>query len=369
MSNSTIARIFDPFGIIGSVITKAKILLQSLWQLKLNWNEPLPSNLVSYWESFIDAIDCLDIPRYCLQDKFIRTELHGFSDSSEKAYGAPLYLRFINTSGQISVRFLCSKSKVAPLKSITIPRLELCGAVLLSKLLKSTIDAFKVSICQIYLWIDCSIVLTWIKKPLAQFKTFVRNQVNIIQELTESDFWKHVNSENNPADILSRGISPNKIQHCELWWFGLPFLHPYKELEPYDITTVEDDLFLQELKKTSDFPLCALLKNFEPLNIISNRSSFARLQRAIAWCKRFIENVRHPMSRTKEPLKSKELSESLKCIIKNIQRTSFYNEIQYLERGIPLPNSCKLLNLHPFLEDSGLLPVKGRLRNSPILRN
>ncbi|GFW35211.1 integrase catalytic domain-containing protein [Trichonephila clavipes] len=188
----------------------AKILLQSLWQLKVDWNDLLPSNLVSYWKSFIDAlesINCLDIPRYCLQDKSIRTELHGFSDSSEKAYSAALYLRCINTSGQISVRLLCSKSKVAPLKSITIPRLELCGAVLLSKLLKRTLDAFKVNISQIYLWTDSSIVLAWIKKPLAQLKTFVRNRVSIIQELTESDFWKHVNSENNPADILSRDDS------------------------------------------------------------------------------------------------------------------------------------------------------------------
>ncbi|GFV91435.1 integrase_H2C2 domain-containing protein [Trichonephila clavipes] len=92
-----------------------------------------------------------------------------------------------------------------------------------------------------------SIVLPWIKKPLAQLKTFVRNRVSIIQELTESDFWKHVNSENNLADILSRGISPNEMQHCELWWFGPPILHHYKELEPYDIIAVGDDLFLQEL--------------------------------------------------------------------------------------------------------------------------
>ncbi|GFW02538.1 uncharacterized protein TNCV_2455541 [Trichonephila clavipes] len=163
----------------------------------------------------------------------------------EKAYGAALYLQCINTSGQISVRLLCSKSKLASLK---------------------------INISEIYLWTDSSIVLAWIKKPLAQLKRFVRNRVNIIQELAESNFWKHVHSENNPADILPRGISPNKIQHCELWWFGPPFLHQYKELEPYDITAVEgDDLFLQELKETSDFLVCALLKSFQPLDIICNR--------------------------------------------------------------------------------------------------
>ncbi|GFS34147.1 integrase catalytic domain-containing protein [Trichonephila inaurata madagascariensis] len=199
------------------------------------------------------------------------------------------------------------------MKGITIPLLELCGTILLSKLLKRTLDAFKINISQIYLWADSSIVLAWIKKPLVQLKTFVRKRVNIIQELTESDFWKHMNSENNPADILSRGISPNKIQHCELWWFGPPFLHQHKELVPYDITAAEgDDLFLQELKETSDFPLCALLKNFEPLDIIKNCSSFTKLQRVIAWRKRFIENARHPMSRAMGSLRSKELSESLK---------------------------------------------------------
>ncbi|GFX99971.1 integrase_H2C2 domain-containing protein [Trichonephila clavipes] len=100
------------------------------------------------------------------------------------------------------------------------------------------------------------------------------------------------------------------------------------------------------MKETSDIPLCALLKNFKPLDIISNCSSFTKLQRVIAWCKRFIKNARYPLSRTMGPLKSKELSESLQCIIKNIQRTLFSNEIQYLEKGIPLPNSYKLLILH-----------------------
>ncbi|GFQ82614.1 uncharacterized protein TNCT_308501 [Trichonephila clavata] len=117
---STIVRIFDSLGLIGSVNTRVKIFLQSLWQLKLGWNDPLPSNLVSYWKSFIDAlesINCLNIPGYCLQDKSTRTELHGFSDSSEKADSAVLYLRCIDSSGQISVRLLYSKSKVAPLKS------------------------------------------------------------------------------------------------------------------------------------------------------------------------------------------------------------------------------------------------------------
>ncbi|GFX17867.1 integrase catalytic domain-containing protein [Trichonephila clavipes] len=247
---STIARIFDPLGLIGPVITRAIILLQSLWQLKLDWNDPLPSNLVSYCKSFIDAlesINCLDIPPYCLQDKSIRM------------------------------------ASLTRLKRLTVLHFTYDALIQVEKSLLGSCAPNQSQ--KKYLQTNSSIVLAWIKKPLAQLKTFVRNKVSIIQELTESDFWKHVNSESNPADFLSRGISPDKIQHCELWWFGPPFLHQYKELEPYDITTVErDDLFLQEMKETSDFPLCALLKNFEQLDIISNCSSFTKLQRVIAWC-------------------------------------------------------------------------------------
>ncbi|GFU62342.1 integrase catalytic domain-containing protein, partial [Trichonephila clavipes] len=87
----------------------------------------------------------------------------------------------------------------------------------------------------------------------------------------------NVNSENNPADILSRGISPDKIQHCGLWWFGPPSLHQYKK--NWNLTAVVDDLFLQELKETSDIPPYALLENFEPLDIIRNCSSFIKLQK------------------------------------------------------------------------------------------
>ncbi|GFQ97388.1 integrase catalytic domain-containing protein [Trichonephila clavata] len=97
---STIARIFDPLGLIGPVITRAKIFLQSLWQLKLDWNDLLPSNLISYWKSFIDAlesINCFNIPRYCLQISQSEQSCMASLTRLKKAYGAALYLRCINS--------------------------------------------------------------------------------------------------------------------------------------------------------------------------------------------------------------------------------------------------------------------------------
>ncbi|GFX47720.1 integrase catalytic domain-containing protein [Trichonephila clavipes] len=113
--------------------------------------------------------------------------------------------------------------KISPMTSncdnlIATKKSELCGAVLLSKILKRTLDAFKDNISQIYLWTDSSIVLAWIKKPIAQLKTFVRNRASIVKELTESDFWKHLNSENNPADILSRGAEATLANIRNNFW-------------------------------------------------------------------------------------------------------------------------------------------------------
>lgn len=367
---SSIARIFDPLGLIGPVITKAKMFMQDLWQLKVDWDEPLPSNLITDWKSFIAAlssINYLNIPRYCLLENCTRTELHGFSDSSEKAYGAVLYLRSITSEGQISVKLLCSKSKVAPLKSVTIPRLELCGAVLLSKLLKKTTKALKIHVDDTYLWTDSEIVLAWITKPLNELKTFVRNRVSIIQELTQAKAWQHVSSKNNPADLISRGVEPNSIQNCDLWWSGPSFLQQEKMLTSSNITPVEsEDLYRRELKEDVTDAVCALVQTVEPLDVVVTCSSFIKIQRVMAWCRRFIGNARNPLHRITGTLTTNELQESLLCIAKNIQRTSFVNEIQCLERGTPISNNSKLLNLCPFLDNNGVLRVGGRLRNSNL---
>ncbi|GFR30487.1 integrase catalytic domain-containing protein [Trichonephila clavata] len=127
-------------------------------------------------------------------------------------------------------------------------------------------------------WVGSKCLVTN-RNLVTQLKTFGRNLVSIIQELTEKDFWKNVSSENNPAGILSRGISPDKIQHCGLWWFCPHFLNQYKELEPYDTTAVGgDDRFQQEMKGTLDIPLCAILKNFESLEIISAEATLANIR-------------------------------------------------------------------------------------------
>ncbi|XP_035225507.1 uncharacterized protein LOC118198027 [Stegodyphus dumicola] len=133
--------------------------------------------------------------------------LQGFADASEKAFGAVIYLQSITSPGEYCSKLLCSKSRVAPIKTMTIPRLELSACLLLSKLMQKVLEALKLKIDDVKLWSDSSIALAWIINTSPHLlKTFVSNRVSQIQQLTSNYQWGHVSSEMNPADIIFQRI-------------------------------------------------------------------------------------------------------------------------------------------------------------------
>ncbi|GFT15328.1 integrase catalytic domain-containing protein [Trichonephila clavipes] len=224
---STIAKIFDPVGLMAPVISKAKIFLQRLWRSKLEWNDLLPAEEYREWQQFLvslENINNIEIPRRILVAFPEVIEIHGFADASERCYGAAVYCKSKNLKSETLVRLITSKSRVAPIKSLTIPRLELCAAVLLAKLVKRVVAALQLETAELYLWSDSMIVLAWLRKEPMDLKTFVQNRVAKIQELYPNQLWRHVSSDQNPADLVSRGVDPDKLLQQNLWFNGPTFL-------------------------------------------------------------------------------------------------------------------------------------------------
>lgn len=220
---------------------------------------------------------------------------------------------------------------------------------------------------KIEFYTDSTIVLSWLKKESRDLKTFVSNRVSIIQSSTSIDQWHHVTSKENPADLISRGINPIKLQQCNMWWLGPHFLQLPEVVECSVNSDAENEkLFLQELKTPLTDQLCTLVNSSVSLDIINNCSSYIKLLRIIAWCKRFVNNVKNPSNRQTGNLSSSEIFQSLLCIVRVIQETAFEKEIKCLKREKDIDSRSPIFNLCPFLDQDKILRVGGRLKNSNL---
>ncbi|XP_062714757.1 uncharacterized protein LOC134291264 [Aedes albopictus] len=363
---SEIAKLYDPLGFLAPVIVLAKLLMQQLWRSKVGWDEPVEVEIAEQWaqlKASLEATNRMRIPRRVLIDGAVCYELHGFADASMSAYGACVFIRSVlDESAQLQL--LCSKSKVAPLKEITIPRLELCAALLLARLVNKVLQSIQMPFHRVVLWSDSQIVLAWLRKSPDQLQVFVRNRVAAIREETSDFEWMYVRSEFNPADIVSRGQMPNELVKNEMWWHGPDFLSAVNfENKPLEEISEED---IPELRATPT--VLPAIEKEEQLKVFSKYSSFRKLQRVIALVLRFASNCKKKdsASRVHKTIPTvAELRLAMDIIVKVVQREEFYDEIARVESG----ERCRQLgSLGPILVN-GVLRVGGRLEHSNLPYN
>ncbi|XP_055951495.1 uncharacterized protein LOC129987553 [Argiope bruennichi] len=348
---SDISRLFDPLGFLGPLIITAKMFLQKLWILRIDWDDEVPLHLNREWEKFSSELSQLknvNIDRHVLCSKVLKVDLIGFGDASKNAYGCAIYTRSLSRSGEIKVSLLCSKSRVAPIKEISIPRLELCAADLLSTLTVKVLSSLQLDIDGVHLYSDSTVVLAWIKTPPTSLKTFVANRVARIQEYTKNFQWHYVNTAENPADLISRGVFPSKIQQLDIWWHGPSFLSSSSCPNFNDDPGVSDDEYLLEMKRTARN---SELNNDPMINLsICNTPSFLQ----------FVKNLKEAV-KTTGPLNAEELNYAETFLIKNVQIQEFAKDVSSLQKHHCVPPGSKLKTLNPFLDSKGLLRVGGRL--------
>ena len=223
------AKIFDPLGLISCVTIVAKIIFQRLWEQGTTWDEPFPPDIQKEWlirRTQLPEISSICIPRCYIpvSSTIVTRQVIEFSDASEKAYCGVVYLRSLDTAGGVYTSLIMAKTRFAPIKKATLPRLELCGAQLLSQLMKHLQEIFAVPTSNLYAFTDSTIVLYWIYGRSQRFKTFEANRIGEIQDNVPPEKWAHVISEENPADVGSRGILPGGIIDHDLWWSGPSWL-------------------------------------------------------------------------------------------------------------------------------------------------
>ncbi|GFT26854.1 integrase catalytic domain-containing protein [Trichonephila clavipes] len=263
------SKIFDPLGLLSPCTVFMKIFYQKLWLTKTDWDSPISQQLTEDWLRFqkaFNAINYLTVPRWVILTADNIVELHGFADASSLAYAAAIYCRQKH-NGKIKVQLLVSKTKVAPVKQVSIPRLELCGAHLLSKLFKSVLRTLKYYTFDVFAWTDSKIVLSWLSGHPRQWKTFVANRTSEIIEVLPTKHWRHVPSKENPADIASRGIDPKCLPDCKLWWQGPPWLRLETSSWPKAESSCDeasDEEEIRSIKKQISLPPKSPLRSLHP---------------------------------------------------------------------------------------------------------
>ncbi|XP_012271144.2 uncharacterized protein LOC105694768 [Orussus abietinus] len=363
---SDIARLFDPLGWLAPVVVTAKVILQRLWLTGTGWDEPIPPAESTAWEAFrgqLVDIEAISIPRWIGATSVELTtqcELHGFSDASERAYAAAVYLRVTKGGGAAQVTLLTAKTKVAPVKRVSLPRLELCGAALLARLVRHLRGTLRLESVPIHLWTDSTIVLAWLRGHASQWKTFVSNRVGEIQTALPGSEWHHVPGEENPADCATRGLTPRELREHHLWWSGPTWLTGDPTLWPGANVTVEPtDL------EARPAPVGVNLGQVPATDLLARFSTLHRLLRVTAWCHRFGTNCRRSADdRAKGPLTPEELAQIRRHWVRIAQLQGFPDEIGRLQgkKGVSLKSA--ILKFGPFLDDQGMLRVGGRLQHS-----
>lgn len=369
---STIARLFDPLGWVTPTTVYAKVLMQQLWLQKCSWDSSLPPALFERWEKYsseLPMLNLLSLPRWTTQSPDIKTcQLHGFADASTKAYAAVVYLRVVTSSGQIVVSLLAAKSKVAPVKPLTVPRLELSAALLLTRLVifvrQSLHDLPENIPC--YCWTDSTITLCWLRQPASKWKTFVANRVAQIESTLPDAIWRHVPTDENPADCASRGLLPSQLMHHYLWWQGPAWMQHSADHWPPNIPVVPSDA-LREERPTIPVNIC---QPRSPWELRDRFSSWPKLLRVSSYIFRFVGRIRkrpgENLNFVSKALNASEVQTAKNFWLRQMQQDLFPEELNALRHQRPLNKSSAILSLNPFLDEDNLMRVGGRLRNAKL---
>lgn len=391
---STLSSVYDPLGFVAPCMLKSKGIMQELCKLHLQWDDPIPEGLTAKWSSWLQDIEklsdfkidrCIKPPGF---GSIKSTQLHHFADASEIGYGTVTYLRLENDNGRVHCSFIIGKSRVAPLKQITIPRLELTAATVAVRVNKMLTNELDIPIDQTFFWTDSMSVLRYIWNTATRFHTFVANRLAVIHDGSVPGQWRYISSELNPADHASRGVDAEALLRKGKWLVAPQFL--WEDEDQWPNTSSEDvkDISNEdpEVKRVLVRTAIAKPDELTDLNDLFRRySNWTSLKRSVAWILKIRteilrrvrqreDEITHSRSSSDEKtvntslnhITVKDMSDAENAILSYIQQQEFAVEIDTLMKGNShVKSSSYIRKLDPVLLH-GLLRVGGRLCNSSM---
>ena len=313
---SITASLFDPVGFLAAFILVAKLILQELWRLGCQWDEVIDERVQKRWDKWLQGarnLPKIKINRqYLVTDKRVsEVQLHIFCDASELAFGCVAYLRFSFKSGGHASSFVMAKTKLAPIKTVTLPRLELNAARIGARLSRLVVHELDFPVERIQFWTDSMLTLQYINNKTKRTKVYVSNRVSDIADHSSPEQWAHLPGKLNPADVLSRGVDDPEELVNSGHYTGPKFLQDDEEDWPK--TVIEElDANDPEIRKKPILVALGLMRKESTEGIdFSRMSSWLRLRRMVAWVIRFVHNCQ--VSREGDRMKGNFVPEDLEA--------------------------------------------------------
>lgn len=352
---------YDPLGVIIPYTTRAKVLIQKLWAKQRNWDDPnLPPDLLAAWASWEKELP--DLANITMSRKYapshldlanIEYSLHVFCDASEQAYGSVAYLQ-MESAGNVHVTFVMARSRVAPKRQLSMPRLELCAALTGAQLSSLLHKELTLTLQTTYLWTDSTTVLSWLKSDSCRFKVFVGTRIAEIQELTSPCDWRYVDSANNPADDATRGKTLAELVAPNRWILGPLFLWGPRERWPA-LPSVQEPEVSEEIKRDV---FCGLTQSAPALQT-PDSAQFADWSDLVKATHQALNGAAAGDANAQ----NYELRDAELHLLQSCQAESFPEEVKALKASKPVASHSRLKTLAPEMDaDTGLIRVGGRLR-------
>ncbi|KAK3082830.1 hypothetical protein FSP39_006584 [Pinctada imbricata] len=371
---STINSVYDPLGFASPVVIRGKLLLRDgmTSSEKLEWDDPLPNSLRNEWQAWVESLKHLEALR--IQRKYSHIsfsnattrEVHIFCDASKEAIGAVAYLK-LRTNDSSDVSFLLGKAKVSPAGGLTIPRSELCAAVLAVELADILKDQLLIDTDSFFFYTDSQVVLGYITNETRRFYVYVGNRVSRIRLSSKPTQWKYVPSDINPADLATRSVDAGDLQ-SSTWLKGPEFLRedsdvsqplPFPMIEPDSDKEVRPEVRCFKTEEVDTYIPKLGSHRFESF------SSWKSLIHAMSLLK-YVARLHSEHRESDLPDNPKDpdfIRETQHFIIQTVQEEVYKSEIDAIKGDSSPPKSSSLSTLSPVLDRHGLLRVGGRLGN------